>query len=116
MSTLRASRPLGPTIMLAAAIIGAGIALYYYLTPLTGINGQPGTLLVIVSSLLLALDAIIFFLRPRGIVFGIFWALGLLGIIGTLAAAWFLHAWWLMLAIAVVFIGLVAILALRRAP
>jgi len=98
----------GPIVILAAAIVGTGLSLYYYLTPLTGITGEPGTLLVLAASVALVLDGLILWFGPRGAVFNVFWALGLLGVTGTLAAAWFLHAWWLMAAMAVVVVGLLA--------
>lgn len=107
MSATRTSAPLGPTIILVAALVGIALSAYYFLTPLTGINGTPGAMLVILSSLLLAIDALILWFGPPGLVFSIFWVLGILGALGTFTAAWFLHAWWLMAASAVIFAGLV---------
>ncbi|MBD8064229.1 hypothetical protein IC608_01900 [Devosia sp. PTR5] len=114
MSTFARPQPAGPAIVAIAAAIGLAVALYYYFMPLTGITGAPGTLLVIVSSLLLLIDGVILWFAPRGFLFGLLWVLGLLGAIGTLVAGWFLHAWWLMLAIAIVVIGLVVSLVLTR--
>lgn len=106
MSTIRTSAPLGPMIIFASAIVGAALSTYYFLTPLTGITGTPGAMLVIISSLLLVIDALILWFGPPRPLFWIMWVLGILGALGTFTAGWFLHAWWLMAAIAVVFIGL----------
>ncbi|MGJ5181117.1 hypothetical protein ACQR16_30240 [Bradyrhizobium oligotrophicum] len=105
------SQPLGPIIVLVAAAAGVLLGLDYYFTPLTGITGAPGVLLVIGSSLALVLDAFILWFGGRGWLFGVFWALGLLGALGTIVAAWFLHAWWLAAAIVFVFAGLIVTLA-----
>jgi hypothetical protein len=46
-------------IILVAAAAGAMLGLYSYYTPLTGVTGAPGVLLVVGSSLALFLDAFI---------------------------------------------------------
>ncbi len=110
------SHPLGPIIVLVAAAAGALLGLYYYLTPLTGVTGAPGVLLVIGSSLALVIDAFILWLGGRGWLFGVFWTLGVLGALGTVVAAWFLHAWWLAAATVFVFAGLIVTLAAPSQP
>ncbi|WP_035639211.1 hypothetical protein [Bradyrhizobium sp. ORS 375] len=105
------SHPLGPIMVLVAAGAAVLLGLYYYFTPLTGVTGAPGVLLVIGSSLALVLDAFILWFGGRGWLFGVFWVLGLLGAFGTIVAAWFLHAWWLAAAIVFVFAGLIVTLA-----
>lgn len=107
MATLKRHSPLGPLVILAASLAGTALALYAYFTPLTGVTGSPGALLVVVSSVLLIIDALILWFGPPGFIFGLFCVLGLLGAIGTLAAAWFLHGWWLMAAMAVALVGLI---------
>jgi len=97
-------------IVLLAAIVGIAISAYNFLTPLTGINGTPGAMLVIISSLLLAIDALILWFGPPRALFWTLWVLGILGALGTFAAAWFLHAGWLMAASAVVLAGLLVTL------
>ena len=114
MSTVQTPARVGPMIILAAAIVGIALSAYYFLAPLTGINGTPGAALVIISSLLLAIDAFILWFGPPRPLFWILWVLGILGALGTFAAAWFLHAWWLMAAIVIVFIGLVVTLIPAR--
>lgn len=93
-------------LIVLAALVGLGISLYGYLMPLTGITKSFGALLVCIASAALILDGLFLWLvRRRGA--RIFWlVLGFLGAIGTFAAAYFLHAWLLMGAMAVVFFGL----------
>ena len=110
------STPLGPIIVLAASAAGMMLGLYYYFTPLTGITGAPGVLLVIGSSLALFLDAFVLWFSSRGWLFGVFWSLGLLGAIGTVAAACFLHAWLLAGAAVVALIGLIVTFAVSHQP
>ena len=105
---------LGPMIVLLAAIVGIAVSAYNFLAPLTGINGTPGALLVIVSSILLAVDGLILWFGPPRALFWILWVLGILGALGTFTAAWFLHAWWLMAASAVVLAGLLVTLLPAR--
>ncbi|WP_417309630.1 hypothetical protein [Devosia sp.] len=108
-STLSAS---GAGLMALAALVGAAIALYAYFTPMTGVTGTPGALLVVVSSLALLAAGVILWLRSYGFVYWALIVLGFLGVAGTFAAGWFLHEWLLMAAMAVVAVGLV--LALFR--
>ncbi len=103
----------GAALMLVAALVGAGIALWSYFDRSSGIGGTAGAMLVVVSSLLLALDALIFFFLPSGALRATIATLGFLGAIGTLVAAWFLHAWWLMAAIVLVVLALILALAVR---
>lgn len=110
-STLSAS---GAGLIALAALVGAALALYAYLTPMTGVTGTPGALLVVVSSLLLLIAGVILWLRSYGWMYWTLIVLGFLGVAGTFAAGWFLHEWLLMAAMAVVCVGLV--LALFRRP
>lgn len=103
----------GLAFMLASALVGMGIALWYYLATETGVDGTWGALLVVISCLLLALDALILFFMPAGGLRVTLVVLGFLGAAGTLAAAWFLHAWWLMAAMVVLAIALVAAMMVR---
>jgi type III secretory pathway component EscS len=93
-------------LIVLAAVVGLGISLYGYLTPLTGITRSFGALLVCIASAALILDGLLLGLVRRRSAH-IFWlVLGFLGAICTFAAAYFLHAWILMGAMAVVFFGL----------
>jgi len=93
-------------LVVLAALVGLGISLYGYLAPLTGITGSFGALLVCIACAALILDGL-FLWRVRGRGAYVFWlVLGFLGAICTLAAGYFLHAWFLMGAMGVVFIGL----------
>lgn len=78
------------------ALCGLGIALYLYLTPLTGINGTTGAQLVVAATALMSAAGLVLVFRPWGIFSEILRYLCLLGAVCTLAASWFLHAYWLM--------------------
>ncbi len=103
----------GAALMIVAALVGAAIAIWSYFDRSSGISGSAGALLVIVASLLLALDALLLFFLPPGGLRATFVTLGFLGATGTFVAAWFLHAWWLMGAMVVFVIALIAALAVR---
>ncbi|MEE2951455.1 hypothetical protein SAMN06297251_11471 [Fulvimarina manganoxydans] len=104
----------GALVVIFGAIIGLIIAAYLYITPLTGITGSFGAILVIVSSALLILDGVMLLGAVTPGSRGVWLTLGFLGALGTLAAAWFLHAFFLMAAMVVVLVGLV--MALARPP
>jgi hypothetical protein len=84
----------GAWVMAAAALAGAGFAVAAYFNWQSGIAGEPGTILVIVSSLLIALVAVAKALdRPAGgFLRGLLSVATLLGIIGTASAAYLLHS------------------------
>ena len=102
-----------PQFCSLGALIATALTLYNYLTPMTGVTGTEGALLVVVSSILLVIAGAILWFRSYGGVFWLFWVLSLLGIIGTAAAGYFLHEWLLLAAMAVTFIGLVVLLFRR---
>ena len=101
------ARRTGPMLLLVASLVGIGISLYYYLTPLSGVNGTSGALLVVVSTLLMALAGLLLFPIRRGGAGTLFRVLALLAGLGTLAAAWFLHEFWLMAAMVVALVGVI---------
>lgn len=111
--TAEASLPLGPLVVLCAGAVGVVLSLYAYLAPLTGVTGSAGALLVAASSAALVIDAVILWHANSNLVFRLFWVLGLLGAFGTIAAASFLHSWWLLGANVVVLLGLMVTLARR---
>lgn len=103
--------PLGPrrawpAIAAIAALCGFAIALYHYLAPMTGVTGTPGALVAVVASLLVLLLAGVLVARHPGpaLVRGLLVA----GAIGTGVVAWFLHASWLVVAMALVLLAVVA--------
>lgn len=105
----------GAGLVALGAAVGAGLALYNYLAPMTGVTGTPGALLVVVSSLLLLAAGVVIWLVSRGFGYWLLEVLGFAGVVGTFVAAWFLHEWWLMAAMGVVFVGLVLSLFRRSA-
>lgn len=116
MLTATVRRPLGPLVVFIAGMVGVLLSVYSYVTPLTGITGTPGALLVIASSIAIMADALILWRMGDGAAFWIFWILGVLGAIGTAAAAAFLHSWWLLGINFVVLAGLISMLAARGRP
>jgi quinoprotein glucose dehydrogenase len=84
----------GPSLLIAAALLGVAVSVVNYVTPDNGIAGTPGALLVIVSTVALALVA--WMLRRRfalGRGRGVLWqAIALFLLAGTAFAAWLLEA------------------------
>ena len=95
----------GALVMTVAAVLGLILAVWNYAAPMTGVTGTAGALLVVFSSLALAVDGVLLYLLRPGAIHRVLAGLGALGVLGTFVAAWFLHAWWLMAAMAVVAIG-----------
>lgn len=114
MSKINFAPKLATGLAFIAGIAATAIALWGYTAPLTGITGSPGALLVVLSSLLLALDAAVLLAISPGALRATVVVLGLLGALGTLVAAWFLHAWWLMAAVAVFALAIIAAAILQR--
>ncbi|WP_149902807.1 hypothetical protein [Mesorhizobium sp. SARCC-RB16n] len=104
----------GPLVVITAAVLACAIAFYYFAAPLTGVTGTSGAMLVLIASLALALDGLLLRFKGNGAVFILAWVLGLLGALGTFTAAAFLHAWWLVAAVAVVLAGLLITLGFRQ--
>lgn len=107
MSTSTKSYRFGAVLTVAGGLAGAAIALYAYLTPLTGITGTGGALLVIVSSLLVAAAGVIIALVASRFGRNALRVLTGLGILGTAAAAGFLHQPFLIAAMVLAAIGLI---------
>jgi len=114
MTRFDPARDWGLALMFLAALLATAIALRNYLAPMTGVTGTLGALLVVVSGLLLVLDAIVLFFLPRGTLRTILLTLAVLGAVGTFAAAWFLHAWGLMAAVVVVAFAIIVDVIVRR--
>lgn len=103
-----------PMTLTIASLAGTGISLFYYLAPMTGVTGTGGALLVVCSSILLALAGAILVFRTAG-GFALFLrVLAVLGTLGTSAAAWFLHEYWLVAAMAVALAATVMTFASAR--
>lgn len=108
-----ATRPRTILIVLGG-LAGAGVAIWNFLTPLTGVTGTFGAGLVIASSVLIALAGLaIQMTRPGGLRITLRVLVGL-GLLGTVAAGYFLHEWWLIAAMGVVLIGLIYDVASSR--
>jgi hypothetical protein len=84
---------MGAWLLAAAAVLGLLLSIYLYLTPSTGVAGTPGAILVIVSTALLLLAALLFIWdgMPRWLNV-IFIILAALDLLGTALAGWMLNS------------------------
>ncbi|WP_457809185.1 hypothetical protein [Kushneria sp. EE4] len=104
MSSMRSSSP-GAMVVLIASAVGIAIALYAYLTPLTGVTGTLGALIVIATcAILVALALGLALCRGRAL-HNLFRVVIVAFIVGTAFAALLLHLWWLAVAMAVALVG-----------
>lgn len=99
------SQPAGSVLLILSSLIGFAIALYYYFMPMTGVTGTAGALLVVVSTLLLALGGFILLKVRAGVVATTVRILILLDALGTITAAWFLHEFWLVAVTIIALLG-----------
>ena len=65
-----------PAAVTLAALIGVAIALFYYLAPLTGVTGTIGAMVVVGTSLLVALAGVVLWFRHSGALAGTVRVLG----------------------------------------
>ncbi len=88
------SSRIGAWFMAAAAVAGLAVSVANYLNPQSGIAGEPGTVLVIASTALLALFGLLMGAdRRRGAFLRIFFLVSaLLNIAGTAFAGYLLHS------------------------
>ncbi|WP_447926271.1 hypothetical protein [Vreelandella sp. EE27] len=106
MATLHGSRP-GVWLLLIAALIGGALALYAYLTPLTGVTGTLGALVAMLGCAILAAAAAGLFKLHQGAGLIVLRVLILLGLAGTFFAALLLHQWLLAAVLVIGLVGLV---------
>jgi len=105
---------LGGLLLLLAAVIGFAVALYAWLTPLTGVTGTIGALGVAIASVVLAL--LTFLLRgasTRGARITLM-VLTLLLLIGIGFAAALLHQYIITAAMVIGLIGLIGLITLNN--
>ncbi|SNY91329.1 hypothetical protein SAMN04515647_1546 [Cohaesibacter sp. ES.047] len=105
MNAISQRYSLATGLILLGSAAGLGISLYYYLTPLTGVNGTIGAALVIFSTGIMLLAALIHPMLPKGAFRFTVKALIVADILCTIAAGYFLHEWWLIAAMVVALIG-----------
>ena len=99
--------PIGAILLILGALTGLGLALYAYLMPLTGVTGTIGAGLVVFSTAIMLVAAILTFFLSPGFFSSLISGLIILDVICTFAAGYFLHEWWLMAAMVVACIGAV---------
>ena len=93
--------------MIVAALIGLGLSIFNYFDPQSGIAGEPGTILVIAASAILAISAwLLTGHKLRGRFGRGFFTTGLLiGIAGTAFAGYMLHSQALVIAMIAALVG-----------
>lgn len=101
-------------VIFAGAVGGFALALYSYLTPLTGVTSTFGAGLLVLACLLIALAAILIQISRNTT-----WRAVLRFLVGpggalTALAAYFLNEWWLIGAMAIVLFGLAVDIAQTR--
>ncbi|MDY8108947.1 hypothetical protein U0C82_07285 [Fulvimarina sp. 2208YS6-2-32] len=101
----------GALVVLAGGLVGLVISIYLYMTPLTGVTGSLGALIVMAASGAIAFDGLILLGAMTPGHRALWLTLGFLGALGTLAAAYLLHAYGLMAVMVVVLLGLFLVLA-----
>ena len=95
----------GAWLIVLGGLIGAAVSIFYYITPGIGLDGEPGVMLVIISSLLMLAAGIVLALGTSGFIAALLVFLILLDIIGTGVCAWFLETPLLMAAMALAALG-----------
>jgi hypothetical protein len=101
----RARRGWGGFLILLAGLLGAAIAWYGYNTASTGIDHSGGVLLVLATSLLMVLGALVVLIFGSGAIAGLFLFLVLLDILGTGFAGYMLESDLIMAAMGLAAIG-----------
>jgi len=102
-------------LIVLGGLAATAVAIWNFVTPLTGVTGTFGAGLVIASSILIVLAAILIQLSKPGGWRTTLRILVALGVIGTAAAGYFLHEWWLIAAMLISAIGLIYDIASSRA-
>nr|WP_319483876.1 hypothetical protein [uncultured Cohaesibacter sp.] len=97
----------GPLLLILGAAIGLVITIYYFITPLTGVNGSIGAGLVVFSTAIMLVAALIHPILPSGMVRATLKFLILVDAVCTIAAGYFLHEWLLIGAMIVALAGAV---------
>ncbi len=95
----------GPLLLILGAAIGLVITIYYFITPLTGVNGSIGAGLVVFSTAIMLVAALIHPILPSGMVRATLKFLILMDVICTIAAGYFLHEWLLIAAMIIALAG-----------
>jgi hypothetical protein len=112
------ARDWGIWLMAAAAVLGLVVSIFLYVTPTTGVAGEPGTMLVIVSTALLVVAAALLIWAPMPAWLRVvFLVLAALDLIGTALAGWLLNSQILAGLMAIGVIGwLLHVFGRRRTP
>jgi len=83
-------RGIGVVVLFICGLVAVGLALHGYFTPLSGITGTPGPLLVVLGGAVLALAAVLLWWMTPGALRMLLSALTVLTIVAVIAAGYFL--------------------------
>lgn len=100
---------------IVAALVGLAVALFHYIAPMTGVTGTTGAMVVVGSSLLVALAGVVLWFRRTGGLAGFARVVGWLLALGTIVAGWLLHEFWLVAAMVVALVATTLDFGNRRA-
>ncbi|WP_321338359.1 hypothetical protein [uncultured Cohaesibacter sp.] len=95
----------GPLLLIASAAAGLVITLYHYMAPLTGVTETIGAGLVVFSTSIMLVAAIVHPILPSGVMRKTVMFLILVDAVCSIAAGYFLHEWLLIVAMVVALIG-----------
>lgn len=104
----------GTALMVLASLGGLVISIFNYFNPDSGIAGEPGTLLVIASTILLALFGIALGKLTAGFLRSFFIVSSILNIAGTSFAGYLLHSQTLVILMLVSLLGWILHVFRRR--
>ena len=97
----------GPLLLVVSAAAGLAITLYHYMAPLTGVTETIGAGLVVFSTGIMLVAALIHPILPSGVMRKTVMFLILVDAVCTMAAGYFLHEWLLIATMVVALIGAV---------
>lgn len=101
-------------VLMLAAAIGLFAAMHAYFDRSSGIQGEPGTLLVIIACALILFGLAVTAATDAGTVRRVFQWLIIVGAVLTALAAWFLMSWVLMVAMIVAAVAQIVRMARTR--
>ncbi len=105
-------RDLGGMALVGLSLVAVLDAMFNYFASRNGIHGSEGALLVVASTLLMLLAALVSAMRwSRSWLRALLGGLLLLDFLGTAAAAYFLNAWLLLMVVVLCFVAWAARLA-----
>lgn len=101
------SSKLSSSVLLIASLGGLTIALYAYVTPLTGVTGSLGALIALFACVALAIMALLLAVPKRRVATISLRVVIFIALFGTFFIGLLLHQWWISVAMVVGLLGLI---------